>query len=128
VKSRYFAGLKSGGDHFDLAESTAGNRVSLLLSDSSSYGLSSAFLSTLMRLTMKLSRDEPRSSLDTVKIMYEEVVRTLKDSDHLSISYGVLSRKDYILKYLLLGSSGLFHARKDQGFTALTPHGPALSK
>lgn len=128
VKSRYFAGLKSGGDHFDLAESSAGNRISLLLSDSSSYGLSSAFLSTLMRLTMKLSRDESRSSLDTVKAMYEEVLRTLKDSDHLSIFYGVLSRKDYVLRYLHLGSSGLFHARKDQGFTALAPQGPALSK
>lgn len=128
VRSRYLAGIKSGGDHFDLAESRDGSRISCLLTDSSSYGLSSGVLSALMRLTMRLSRDETRSSVDTVKLIYEEVLMTLKEHDRLSLFYGILSRKDYRLRYLNLGDCGIFHAKKGQPFRALEAQGPALSK
>jgi len=127
IRSRYLAGMKSGGDHFDLADSSEGSRLSILMSDSSSYGLSSGFLSTLMRMTLKLSRDESRSSLDTVKLIYDELLLTLKEKDHLSLFYGILSRKDYSLKYLHLGSSGFFHAKKGEGFELMKPQAPALS-
>jgi serine phosphatase RsbU (regulator of sigma subunit) len=127
IRSRYLAGMKSGGDHFDLADSSEGSRLSILLSDSSSYGLSSGFLSTLMRMTLKLSRDESRSSLDTVKLIYDELLLTLKEKDHLSLFYGILSRKDYSLKYLHLGTSGFFHAKKGEGFELMKPQAPALS-
>lgn len=127
IRSRYLAGMKSGGDHFDLADSSEGSRLSILLSDSSSYGLSSGFLSTLMRMTLKLSRDESRSSLDTVKLIYDELLLTLKEKDQLSLFYGILSRKDYSLKYLHLGSSGFFRAKLGAGFEICQPQAAALS-
>ncbi|HUP56219.1 MAG TPA: hypothetical protein VM598_02125, partial [Bdellovibrionota bacterium] len=91
VTSRYAAGMRSGGDHFDLAESRDGQTLSIVLSDSSSYGLSSAVLGALMRVANKLSADTARSSLDTVARIREEVLATLKEKDRLSLFYGVLS-------------------------------------
>lgn len=126
VKSRYLAGMKSGGDHFDLAESKDGTRLSILLSDSSSYGLSSAFLSALMRTTVRLSQNELRSSVETVKLIHEELSLTLKEKDSLSLFYGILSRKDFKLRYAHLGDSGFFVARKGKSFQQIDAHSPAI--
>lgn len=97
VASRYAAGARSGGDHFDLAESQDGNVLSMVLTDSSSYGLSSAVLGALIRVANRLSAEQVRSSVDTVRKIREELVATLKEKDRLSLFYGVLSRKDYRL-------------------------------
>lgn len=126
IRSRYLAGLK-GSDHFDLAESKDNSKISILMSDSSSYGLSSAFLSTLMRMTMKLSRDEARSSLDTVKLIADELMLGLKEKDRLAIFYGILNRKDFRFRYLHLGGSAFLHARKGKGFEIHASHGDPLS-
>jgi serine phosphatase RsbU (regulator of sigma subunit) len=126
IRSRYLAGLK-GGDHFDLAESKEGSRISILMSDSSSYGLSSSFLSVLMRMTMKLSRDEARSSTDTVKLIADELLLGLKEKDRLALFYGILNRKDFRFRYLHLGGSAFFHARKGKPFEIHASHGDPLS-
>lgn len=126
IRSRYLAGLK-GGDHFDLAESKDTSKISILMSDSSSYGLSSAFLSTLMRMTLKLSRDEARSATDTVKLISDELLLGLKEKDRLAIFYGILNRKDFRFRYLHLGGSAFLHARKGKGFEIHASHGEPLS-
>jgi hypothetical protein len=126
IRSRFLAGLK-GGDHFDLAESKDSSRISILMSDSSSYGLSSAFLSALMRMTMKLSRDEARPACETVKLIADELLLGLKEKDRLAIFYGILNRKDFRFKYLHLGGTAFFHARKGKGFEIHASHGDPLS-
>src|SRR5579885_535062 len=73
VASRYAAGARSGGDHFDLAESKDGNTLSMVLTDSSSYGLSSAVLGALMRVANRISTEQARSSLSTVTQIREEI-------------------------------------------------------
>ena len=73
--------MKAGGDHFDLAESKDGQQLSLLLSDSSSYGLSSAVLSTVMRVMVRLSSEESRSAVETVGRIQEEFKATLTEKD-----------------------------------------------
>ncbi len=126
IRSRFLAGLK-GGDHFDLAESKDNSRISILMSDSSSFGLSSAFLSALMRMTMKLSRDEARPASETVKLIADELILGLKEKDRLAIFYGILNRKDFRFKYLHLGQTAFFHARKGKGFEIHAAHGESLS-
>lgn len=128
VSTRYLAGMRSGGDHFDLADSKDGSQLSILLSDSSSHGLSSAVLSVLMRVAVKLSSDEVRSAGETVRKIFDEIMVTLKDKDHLSLFYGVLNRKDFTLRYLNLGSSRAFLARGKAGFAELPFQGSALTR
>ncbi|OFZ83023.1 MAG: hypothetical protein A2583_13255 [Bdellovibrionales bacterium RIFOXYD1_FULL_53_11] len=127
IACRYLAGLRSGGDYFDLAESRDGSRLSMMLSDSSSYGLSSAVLSVLMRVAMKLSVDETRSCYATVRAIRAELGAALGSRDRLSLFYGVMSRKDYVLSYLNLGSSCAFHRRAGRGFVELPSQGEALA-
>ncbi len=128
VTSRYAAGSRSGGDHFDLAESKDGQTLSMVLSDASSYGLSSAVLGALMRVANKLSADSARSSSDTVARIRDEVLATLKEKDRLSLFYGVLSRRDYKLRYLNLGTSCAYYARAGKRFEALPSQGDPINK
>ncbi|MEK6579909.1 MAG: SpoIIE family protein phosphatase [Bdellovibrionota bacterium] len=128
VSSRYFAGMKSGGDHFDLAESRAGSHLSMVMTDASSYGLSSAVLSVLMKVAMKLSNEQARSCLETVNCIYEELSLVLGEKDQLSLFYGSLARTDYRLKFVNMGTSCGFYARPGEKFKPLPIQGPALTK
>lgn len=128
VSSRYLAGMKSGGDYFDLAESKTANQMSIILSDSSSYGLTSAMLSVLMRVTMKLTADQLRSCHETLEKIREEIVLTLSEKDRLSIFYGIVSRKDYKLRYLNFGSSRAYYAPHEGHFSVLGSHGDAITQ
>jgi hypothetical protein len=127
VTNRYLAGLKAGGDYFDLAESADGGALSILLSDSSSYGLSTALLSILMRVAIKLSPGETRSARETVHRILEELKLVLGPKDRLSLFFGTVSRKDYRLRFVNLGSSKAFYARPGSGFEPLSLHGQAIS-
>jgi hypothetical protein len=122
VTQRYLAGMKSGGDHFDLAESKDNSQLSLFMSDSSSYGLSSTVLNVVMKVALKLSVEEARSSFETVKKIQDELKATLSEKDRLSLFYGVLSRKDYRLRYMNLGSSSAFYSPPNGKFTQLKSH------
>ncbi len=129
IASRYIAGAKSGGDYFDIAEGKAGSQFSLLLTDSSSYGLSSAVVSTLMKIAMHLSSDESRSCTETVRKIRSELISVLGTKNSLSLFYGVMSRKDYLFKYLNLGSTAVFHLPKATAeIRYLKPQGEAMTE
>ncbi|MCM2323678.1 MAG: SpoIIE family protein phosphatase [Oligoflexia bacterium] len=128
IGSRYLAGMRSGGDHFDLAESRDGQQLSMVLSDSSSYGLSSAVLSVLMKVAMKLSVEEVRSARETVRKIQEELALTLGEKDRLSLFYGIVSRRDYKLRYLNLGSSCALLAPPKEDFIEISSQGPAITQ
>lgn len=127
VKARYLAGLKPGGEYFDLVEGSAHDRVSLLLTDCTSYGLSSALLSVLMRVASKLW-DGSFNGYQMVHRIFEELLLALGEDDKLSVFYGSILRKDLTFNYLSLGSSRAFHARKGKEFTALGVQGNAISR
>ena len=128
VTNRYLAGMKSGGDHFDIAESKDGSQLSIVLSDSSSYGLSSAVLSALIRVTVKLSSEEVRSCNETVRRIQDELIATLNEKDRLSLFYGILSRRDYRLRYLNLGTSCAYYASPGSGFKELPAQGQSIAR
>lgn len=126
IQNRYLAGIKSGGDYFDIAESRDGSQISVLLSDSSSYGLSSAVLSVLMRVAMKLSSDETRSCRETVRKIHQEIKLMLNAKEHLSLFYGVVSRRDYRMRFLNLGTACAFYASPEGMFAELPVQGEAI--
>jgi serine phosphatase RsbU (regulator of sigma subunit) len=128
VSSRYMAGMRSGGDYFDLAESQDKGQVSWVLTDSSSYGLSSAVLSVLMRVMMKLSAQEVRSSSEVLRKIRDELLLPLSEKDRLSIFYGTLSRKDYKLRFSNLGQISVFYAPPGKSFQHFPSQGAPLSK
>jgi hypothetical protein len=126
--SRYLAGMRAGGDHFDVADANDGSRFSLVMSDSSSYGLSSAVLGVLMKVAMKLSADEARSCHETVRRIHEELLVTLTEKDKLSLFYGTVSRKDLSLRYLNLGTSCAFYSNASKPFVLLPSQSDAITR
>ena len=128
VASRYLAGERSGGDYFDLADSADGQQLSIVLSDSSSYGLSSSVLSTLMGALVRLSADQSRSCRAIVRAIYNEVLATLKETDRLSLFYGIVNRKDYKLRYLSFGHTRAFLAQPGRSFEAMPVQGNPLGR
>jgi sigma-B regulation protein RsbU (phosphoserine phosphatase) len=109
VTHKYLAGIKSGGDYLDFFEFDDKTHVGILMSDSSGYGLSSAFLSVILRLAMKLSKNETRSPSQTVMKIFEELQLTMKPKENLSVFYGILNLKTFELTYTSTGSIRLFH-------------------
>lgn len=129
IRSRYLAGVKSGGDYFDIVENEDQSKMSILMSDSSSYGLSSALLTSLMRMTVYLGREANAQSREVVRGIHSEILRSMKEDDYLSFFYGSLSKKDYKLRYIHYGKLHLFHAKKGEPYVLVEGlQSPYLSK
>ncbi|MEW6055631.1 MAG: SpoIIE family protein phosphatase [Bdellovibrionota bacterium] len=109
VTHKYLSGLKSGGDYLDFFEFEDNMHVGILMSDSSGYGLSSAFMSVVLKLALKLSKEEARSPSATVKKIFEELQLTMKPTENLSLFYGILNRKTFELKYTSGGTIQFIH-------------------
>jgi sigma-B regulation protein RsbU (phosphoserine phosphatase) len=118
VTHKYLSGMKSGGDYLDFFEFEDKTHVGVLMSDSSGYGLSSAFMSVILRLAVKLSKDEAKSPSVTVARIYEELALTMKPKEGLSIFYGVLNRKTFEFKYAAAGSIHFVHQSQEKSGAA----------
>jgi serine phosphatase RsbU (regulator of sigma subunit) len=116
VTSRYLAGERSGGDYVDLAETRDGQSLAIVLTDASNYRVSSAVLDAISRRMGNLQADELRSCVTAARRIRDGVLESLSERDHLSLFYGVLSRKDYRLRFLNLGGARLFYARPGESF------------
>jgi serine phosphatase RsbU (regulator of sigma subunit) len=103
--------------------------LSVVLTDSSSYGLSSALTSALMRVAARLSTEDSRSCSETVRRIQADLQATLADKDRFSMFYGVVSRKDYRLRYVHFGDSVVAYAAPgESSFRILSAQGPTLRK
>lgn len=104
VQSKHLSGLKPGGDYFDIFESDKKDYVNILVADSSSYGLSSALLGTILSSSARIANDAHISPHQWVKAIYGELQKTVTRQDHLSLFFGRLNRIDFSLSYALMGS------------------------
>ncbi|MBL7716803.1 MAG: SpoIIE family protein phosphatase [Bdellovibrionales bacterium] len=126
IQNRYFAGMKSGGDFFDLAESSDQMSLNLVMTDASSYGLSSAVLAVLARLASRLTLEDKNSSSRTIATIHQDLVATLSEKDHLSLFFGRLDKRKMELSYCSYGSIGVFHAERGKPWKRLGSSGTAL--
>ncbi len=127
VAHKYLSGLKSGGDYLDFFEFEDKTHAGVLMSDSSGYGLSSAFMSVILRLAVKLSKNEFRSPSVTVAKIFEELQLTMKPKENLSIFYGILNRKTFEFTYTSGGSVHFVH-QSESAFIDRTLGGQPLAK
>jgi hypothetical protein len=127
VMSKHLSGLKPGGDYFDVFESSKKDFVNLLLVDSSSYGISAAFLGLILSSSARIANDAQLSTADWVKTIFEELKVTLGDQGHFSVFFGRLNRKDFSLHYQLYGTIEAFVVEKEGETHALQKHGKRIS-
>ncbi|MBU6153184.1 MAG: SpoIIE family protein phosphatase [Bdellovibrionales bacterium] len=127
VMSRHLAGLKPGGDYFDLFESDKKDHVNFLLMDSSSYGISAALLGMILSSSAKIASSTQIPSSHWVKAIFEEIRLTLGEEGHFSVFLGRLNRKDFSLHYQMYGSIEAFVVDRDGVSSRLAKHGLPIS-
>lgn len=124
VESRYLVGMKSGGDYFDLTSTEKGGPFSVILTDSSSYGLSSAVMSSLISLAVKLS---PRSkSSEFLSQVYEDLQATLSEKDHLSFFRATIDPRRLEMNYIHYGNTFIARYSPEKGTEIIPPHGEVI--
>ena len=103
--TKYKASAVAGGDYFDIFEHQDKMKFGFFLSTSSSYGMSSLFLSVLMKMTFDIEGQRKR---DPAKVLLE-IVKELRDqsseSDSSAIFYGVFDRRKFQLTYANMGQN-----------------------
>jgi len=104
VRHRYFSGTRSGGDHFDFVGNPEKSAVSFVMTDSSSYGLSSSVLKTLMGLALKLGHRTPMGPSDILELILPDLQLALHGGDELSIFLGSLEPGGQDLQFICLGN------------------------
>lgn len=109
VSHKYLSGLKSGGDYLDFFEFEDKTHVGVLMSDSTGYGLSSAFMSVILKLAVKFSKDDFRSPTSTISKIFDELELTMKPKENLSIFYGIINRKTFDFTFASSGSIRFVH-------------------
>lgn len=103
IKSKYWCGLKAGGDYFDVFEFPDGNHVGIIVSDSSTYALSTSFIGSLMQFSIHVGQDELGDPAKIVGALFGKIREVMKEKDKFSIFYGILNRKTYQLRYVNQG-------------------------
>lgn len=126
LASRYLAGSRAGGDYFEVVESKEQARLSVILSDSSSYGLSGMVLAAVMQVAFRLGRESSLGCADVVRAIAGDLGTTLTEKDQLSLFYGQWSRKDLVFRYLNLGGVYAYHAPFGDLYRALPRQGDFL--
>lgn len=104
IKSKYWCGLKGGGDYFDVFEFADKNHIGFILTDVSSYKLSSAFISAMLALPARLDGEAIRDPQATVRRIHGELRERMDEKETYSIFYGVLDRKSFVMRYVAFGS------------------------
>jgi serine phosphatase RsbU (regulator of sigma subunit) len=110
IKSKYWCGLKAGGDYFDVFEFPDQNHVGVILADSSSYALSTHFLGSLMQFSVHVGQGDLDDPAKIVRALHGKVREGMKDKDRFSLLYGILDRKTYKFRYVDCGA--VFAAHK----------------
>ncbi len=127
VMSKHLAGLKPGGDYFDLFESDHKDHVNFLLVDSSSYGISAALLGMILSSSAKIGSSVQTSSSHWVRTIFEEISTALGEAGHFSVFFGRLNRRDFSLHYQMYGSVEAFVVDREGVSRKLEKHGLAIS-
>jgi len=128
VRSRYIAGMRSGGDFFDVMSSPSGARISMVLTDSSTYGLSSAVLMSFTEIALKVAAGGGLETTQAFQAVSDSISKTLQDKDRLSLFFANFNREDLSMRYLNYGKSMIYHAESGGKFHALPRHGDEIHK
>ena len=105
----------SGGDYFDIFEHFDKMRFGLFLSSASGYGMSSLFLSVLMKLNYQIEDSKNNDPAWVMKEIYQELMRESKAGDQAGIFYGVFDRRKFQLNFCNIGQPLSIHYQAATG-------------
>lgn len=99
----------SGGDYFDIFEIEDRFRFSVLLSSCSGYGISSLFLTILLKLTTHIETKKGANPEKVIHMIIEELMAQIGEKDKANIFYALINRRNFDMIYCHVGENTVFH-------------------
>ena len=112
--TKFQASYVSGGDYFDIFEIEDRFRFSLLLSSCSGYGISSLFLSVLLKLTSHIETKKGAPPEKVFSMIAKELTPQITDQDTANLFYAVINRRSYEMTYCHHGKNLVYLYRASE--------------
>lgn len=128
LTGKYLAGVRSGGDFFDVVHDSTETRLSILVTDSSTYGLSSLIHGAAAKAMHSAVRDQSWSPDRLVRSLFQEIGGSMQSRDQLSMVSMTVDLKRYIAELCILGSCEVFRLHKDGQMERQPKNGDALHR
>jgi phosphoserine phosphatase RsbU/P len=107
--TKFSSSSVAGGDYFDIFEHYDKMRFGLFLSSASGYGMSSLFLSALMKMTYEIEDTKSKDPCRVVQDILVDIQEQCQPKDQASLFYGVFDRRKFQLTYCNLGQPLAIH-------------------
>lgn len=126
--TKFQASYEAGGDYFDIFEIEDKFRFSMLLSSCSGYGISSLFLSILLKLTSQIETKKGAPPEKVVGQIAKELVQEISEKDSANIFYALINRRSYEISYSHYGDNLVYYYDSNKKeITELEPHGSSIT-
>ncbi len=127
--NKFIASPVTGGDYFDIFEIEDKFRFSILLSSCSGYGISSLFLTILLKLTTHIETKKGANPDKVLSMIVDELISQISDKDKAHIFYGLVNRRNYEMTYCHAGDNFVFHYQaQSKAVEEVESHIPAIDK
>jgi sigma-B regulation protein RsbU (phosphoserine phosphatase) len=127
--TKFQASYISGGDYFDIFEIEDRFRFSLLLSSCSGYGISSLFLSVLLKLTSHIETKKGAPPEKVFSMIAKELTPQITDQDTANLFYAMINRRSYEMSYCHHGKNLVYlYKSQEKEVVELEPTGDAFTK
>lgn len=127
--TKFQASYVSGGDYFDIFEIEDRFRFSILLSSCSGYGISSLFLSVLLKLTSHIETKKGAPPDKVFSMITKELIPQITDQDSANLFYAVINRRSYEMSYCHHGKNLVYlYKSQEKEIVELEPTGDAFTK
>lgn len=125
--TKFESSLVAGGDYFDIFEIEDRFRFSLLLSSCTGYGISSLFLSVLLKLTSHIETKKGAPPEKVLAMVIKELVPQITEQDSANIFYALINRRNYEMTYAHYGFNlALLYQDQEKNIIELESSGPAI--
>lgn len=113
------------GDFFDVIKIKGSMSFGILFFSCETYGLSSLFLSSFLRLKSKLKNY--KSSEELVSFVFKSALAGLKTQENIHLFYGIISSSSLEMDYCLKGSIFAGHKTPEGSISELSLKAPMIS-
>jgi len=126
--TKFVPSMISGGDYFDIFEHEDHMRFGVVLSSASGHALSALLLSVLIKMAGRLEGRRAQTPEGVMKELEKELIPELDGAARLDLFYGVVDRRQYLLRFVLRGDVLLIHQQEDGSLELYKDLAPALMK
>lgn len=126
ISRKFIYGSKFGGDYFDIFTQKDKMHFGVLLSSSSSYGMSANFLSVVLSQHRLLEGGGEFSVADTLMLLSDELKKIANEKDESQVFYAQVDRRLMTMTFACVGTIYGFILGKDEPLKVISSDSPGI--